>query len=456
MTAKRSIVIAALGALGVLLTVPLRAPTSSAASALQAYDARGVGSGIQVTFALRPNILDPLANPAVGLVRTTISSQGDGASYALAAQVFPLELLAGGGQVGGSDFPGLVRADYPPGSTKVTATRIPDQGDTPLVIDAARSQAEAREQQTHALASVQDVRLSPDPASPTIRIGSVKITSDGTTDGTVVTKVVQSQLSGISFAGGLLKIDSLVAVARAVSDGVNATADSTLAIGDVTVEAGGERRAATIDNSGVHISDPSLPPGVQGNLEQKLQTSLGQAGLTIFTASPTKLVEGPAARATSGGLQIALSTGRPPAAPLPAPPVPPPPIPSDCSQGICVGPGLLPIPPGDIVATLSLGSVSASATASGGFVPTVGEALPGSTGFGGTPEVSGGTGFPGGDLGGGATTGSSSTSTGGASTRRVAYIASVARMPAGALFGVGVTVLAAVVALLAVPILRRR
>src|SRR5438128_5516790 len=95
MGARRAIVGGVCAALGLLLVVPVFA--APAPELLPVYDARGTGSGLGVTFGLKPSLFSQLVNSGVPFARTSLNSQGNGSASALASQAFPADLVAGTG-----------------------------------------------------------------------------------------------------------------------------------------------------------------------------------------------------------------------------------------------------------------------------------------------------------------------------------------------------------------------
>jgi hypothetical protein len=258
----------------------------------------------------------------------------------------------------------------------------------------------------------------------------------------------------------------------------------------------------TIDASGVHLADlngptppagVTLPADIRQPLSQQMQEALAQSMLIIRAGTPSEIANGASAESSIGGLLISFESGRPPAVPIsvpvsqptpwptPSPVALPSPLPTlDLAPqgwpvpqfqpicpgavdlggheivgqtGLCVGQGIVPVPPGDVLASLSLGGVDASAAASN-FFPggcfTCGTTTGTTTGFGTT-----GASLPGGTTGGfttGGTTGSSGT-TGTFGPRPVYGL--VARLPSAALAGAGAGFLILAVGLSAGPSLRR-
>lgn len=191
-------------------------------------------------------------------------------------------------------------------------------------------------------------------AVPGFSFGASTSTSTSTVkDGKAIAETISS-VTGISLGDGAVKIDKVVSIARAVSDGATAevtgsTVVSGMKIGDVPV---------TIDQNGVHIAGQSGPnPLLPGGPLNPVAEGLKQAGITIALPLPEKTINGSSGEITTGGLNISFDNA-PFVAPLPIDDV--------------VGATGLPIlnPTGET--TVILGQAIASANASPGF----GEFLP--------------------------------------------------------------------------------
>lgn len=427
---------ATLGA-AALVVAPL-ASRAPAGEPLPTYIAHGIAKGVDVSFALRPNIFDPLLEFAAGYSDTKIESSGGGGSNALASALYPGSLVIGARGCAG--MPGTTQAAYPPDTTKDPAkrcgTRQPQQAETvlpcwkelqqladgckaivenpssPLKMGAGDLKTQAALGASHSSATIQRVTFAPS-AEVRISVSSITTTSDSVLTAAGIQQATVSRSSGISIVvpGLAIDIGSLVSRAVSTSDGDVASAVATLTFGDVTVTIGGAKHRAFIDNKGVHVGELSSPAPSQvpediGTLSQSVAAKLDQAGVEVRAGSPVQLEDGGRAESSIGGLVIALNTARPPGVPVPPLPVAIPTVPNHCFgneappiKGFCLGQGVLPIPPGDSATGLSIGGADALAIGAHGFtfnpvLPTLppldGDFGGGFTGGGGGGGVIGG------------------------------------------------------------------
>lgn len=429
---------ATLGATALVLA-PFAASRAPAGEPLPIYQAMGAAKGIDVQFALRPNIFDPLMQFAAGYAETRMESSGGGATSTIASSLYPGSLILGARGCAG--MPGTSQAAYPPSRpkdpSKTCGTRTPKQETTlipipagPLSVEVAHMKAQADLAAGRSEATLGRISFAPS-HDVTISIASVSVagTSVLTPDGIEQTAI--STAAGISIAlpGVRIDIQEMISRASTSSDGDDATPAATLTFGDVTATMDGQSHRAFIDSAGIHIGElggptpPAnvpVPDDIRQPLSQRIQYALGSAGLDIRLGGPVEIRDGARAESSVGGLVISFASGRPPYPPLPPPPTPiprlipnhcfgkesPPPVPILPTQspspspidGFCVGPGVLPIPPGDAAMSLSIGGADALAIASHGFVfdPGGGGFIPppstgvGDGGFTGTEPVAGG------------------------------------------------------------------
>jgi len=493
---------AGLGA-AALVVLPFagRAPADTAPQTLPIYALNGVGSGVEVQLAPKPEVLDPLVDVGLMHVATSANAAGGGASNGLAADIFPGAVVIGGAGCSNQKYLqmfGIQQSAYPSSGCKyVTRSgetapmQFPPGGTGPVVLDAGHVKTTSDAAHSHATAVLNHFTLAPS-TSLSIVVDHMTVTSDSLANATTATQTVTVSTSGMHLTTPAFGLDITNMVSKAVSttDGTTGTTDTTFTIGDATVTIAGASHRVTIDNMGVHLEDlnaPSAPgvtaPGdVRQPLSYQLQQAIAQAGIIIRTGTPNEITNGANAESSIGGLLISFESGRPPAIPITVPiqqpvpwpsppsipgapiaigspqgwPVPqfppicqfPPPIPN---IGLCVGQGIVPLPPGDVLASVSIGGADAMAAAAG--------TLPGTCSTCGTT---------GGLFGGGTTGGPISTSVGGTQTTGGGGIGTppnggtgigrlyglVAKLPSAALAGAGAALLVLAVGLAAGPSLR--
>lgn len=145
--------------------------------------------------------------------------------------------------------------------------------------------------------------LSSTSGSP-IDVGNVNSTNNVVVGDSSITSTATSTLGAIDIAG-LVDIAGLTSTAVAKSDGTTGTPTATVHLGDVTVNG----TAAYIDSTGVHIAKNANPPvGVTlAQLQQTVNATLGQDGVSIRLLDPKQTSNGAQATADAGGLVISLT-----------------------------------------------------------------------------------------------------------------------------------------------------
>jgi hypothetical protein len=234
----------------------------------------------------------------------------------------------------------------------------------------------------------------PSSSGSVIDIGNISSTNNIAVGDSSITSTATSTLGAIDIAG-LVDIAGLTSKAVATSDGTTGTPTATVKLGDVTVDG----TEAYIDSTGVHIANNANPPvGITlAQLQQTVNTTLGQDGVNIRLLDPKQTSNGAQASADSGGLVISLTHQF--AVPF-IPGEPTLPIPELGNVGL---------PAGDYTMTTSItfGLAQASANASSpapstgttGNTGTGASTAPSAVGTLGTTGVTGNTGF--GSLGSG-------------------------------------------------------
>ncbi|MFN2642388.1 MAG: hypothetical protein ABR548_10965 [Actinomycetota bacterium] len=452
-----------------LVVAPLAA-NAPAQAGLPIYSVRGASKGIEIQFALRPNIFDPLLQVAAGYAATNVNSSGGGSGDALGSSVYPGSLVIGARGCDG--MPGTAQASFP--ANKRCGTKhahddnafIPLQNEDQFGIVTAHQTADAVLGVSRSTAKVEHLFFNPS-KDVSISVAGLSVVSESRLGSAGVQQATTSTVTGIKIAVPSFVLDISTFVSRAVStsDGDEGVAEGTLTFGDVFATVNGEKHRAYIDNKGVHIGKASVPnptpltvpDDAGGDISFSDAPQLGRAGVSIRLANPTRIEDGSRAESSVGGLVIAFETGRPPYPPVPPPPVQIPQIENHCFTsdnpiplpspfpstnplaGFCIGQGVLPIPPGNAAMSFAIGGADALAVASHGFQFNPGGGI-------NVPKLPSGPtgGFPGGLPGGtGSTTGGSqpgstvTPGTGGTAQQPVQLLGRVARMPSGALVGSG-------------------
>ena len=120
----------------------------------------------------------------------------------------------------------------------------------------------------------------------------------GTAEGTSV-------VSNFSIGDGVLKIGSIVSVARAATDGNAATGEGHTTVTGVTVAG----QPASIDETGLHIGNQNQPDPVAGAANQVGAEALRQAGITVTVSQPQKTVQGATGQLTAGSVVVNWNDG---------------------------------------------------------------------------------------------------------------------------------------------------
>ena len=363
--------------------------------AIEAYDVGGAASGIIATAAVRPSIFDPLAQAGNLYAEATLSSQADGTSASIAAQIFPGKF--GIGAVGCAGLKGWVQAAYPEaGGCKeaqedtllaagrstigagLGAPQLDDVLNTFLdrtEVKAGNMRAEAHFGTSSATVTTQRYALLTAPGGPpAVEAVSMSVTADTYLSSEQrVGHKVRSAIKDLSILDGVLQIGSLVSTASTESTALMADAVAGLTFSDVTALVDGKQRRATIDGSGVHLNDPALNKDQNLGLTETFNDALLKAGITITVGSPTKIVDGTSADASVGGLLIAFH-GTAPSVKVPDEVAPVVAqiigqIPTSCLNDfggplpLCFGPGVLPGFGSEVVYSMVLGSAASHAIA---------------------------------------------------------------------------------------------
>ena len=238
-----------------LFLVPLVNDAGAQTTPLPLYETSGVGRGITATFAVEPSIFNPLLDAGLLYAQASTTSQGEGQSYALGAQMFPGTFAVGAatGEVGCDGIPiaPWAQALYPPTDScdSDQDVTIAEPGRPPFgiadmdplfdpfqpVFDPIRERLTIKggELSAHngrghsaALVKTSRVALHPDASLPAIvSIDALTVESTGDALDAAVTHVVTVRATGVELLGGVVKVDSVVTRAMTSSDASSAVAD---------------------------------------------------------------------------------------------------------------------------------------------------------------------------------------------------------------------------------------
>lgn len=310
----------------------------------QAQDAAGGGVGIydlNATGSAMRQILDTAGNPlptdktADVSMEYTVATLSSGSGRGLGSTFWPSD--AGANACAAvPEFPCYpVRAEtfYPQGPAEANNPMIPG----------SVMQSKAAEKEVTGVAST---------AGQGAEVAGTSSSSLATVkDGLAVAESIAT-VQSINLGGGAVKIDKVVSVAKAVSDGAKAEVTGRTTITGLTI--GGQ--AATIDENGVRLAGQGAGnPLVPGAPLDPLNAALKQAGITLTLANPIKTIEGSKGEIVAGGLIIGLDN-----TPFVSQ------IPPEVFAAVVV-PGFGGIPPLGGKTTLILGQATASAFGNPGF-----------------------------------------------------------------------------------------
>jgi hypothetical protein len=142
------------------------------------------------------------------------------------------------------------------------------------------------------------------PAASLVDVGNISASNSVALKSSAITSTSNSDVTAIDVAG-LIDISGLTSTASATSDGTTGTPTASLHLGQVTVDG----QQAYIDDTGVHI--PSSNPSASGitpkQLQQTVDLTLAQDGVSIRVLDPKLTTNGAAASADAGGLVITIS-----------------------------------------------------------------------------------------------------------------------------------------------------
>jgi hypothetical protein len=146
--------------------------------------------------------------------------------------------------------------------------------------------------------------LTKEATASLIDVANVSATNNVSLGASTVTASSATTIKAIDIAG-MINIGGLTSTATATSDGTTGTPAASLRLGEVTVD--GE--SAYIDATGVHLGASST--GTLGvtpaQLQQSLNATLAQDGISISVLNPSLTSSGGQATASAGGLVISFS-----------------------------------------------------------------------------------------------------------------------------------------------------
>ena len=321
------------GASALLATASLGMTVAGAQGNLVGYNASTLAIGAQFAFNV-PNLV-PLPNENlieedVPFARTNV---GAGPVVdALSAPYYPGDVAADLGSLlaefgappGIPNDPLLAESKYPasPGYGSSASFGVSPSNATPAQPSIFSADSDASDGGGDATGTLSDLALdqegssssvpSSNSASP-VDVGNISATDSVKVGASSVTDSASTQVTGIDIAG-MVDIAGLTTSASATSDGTTGTPTSTLHLGAVTVDG----QPAYIDNTGVHVTTASSSAtGFEpAQLQELVNGTLSQDGITIALLSPTLTTNGAQASANAGGLQIVdLASARRPVHP---------------------------------------------------------------------------------------------------------------------------------------------
>lgn len=140
--------------------------------------------------------------------------------------------------------------------------------------------------------------------SSLVDVGNISSTNTVALGNSSITSTATAQVNAIDIAG-LVDVAGLTSTANASSDGTTGTPTASLHLGQVTVDG----TSAYIDATGVHIASTATPTaGVSpAQLQQTVNATLAQDGISIRTLDPQLTNSGAMASADAGGLVVAIA-----------------------------------------------------------------------------------------------------------------------------------------------------
>ncbi|HVB92497.1 MAG TPA: hypothetical protein VND70_10420 [Acidimicrobiales bacterium] len=319
---------AAAGASLLVVLGPLGLAAAGADTTFVGYNATTLGVGAQFAFNV-PNVV-PLPNENlieedIPFARTNVN-QGPVVD-ALGASYYPGDVATNLGtllQTDGFPFPVpndtvLAESKYPasPGYGPHASYGVNPANATPAKPSAFYSTADSNGTGGDATGFVSDLALNdvgvtpqlplgggPNPANSLVDIGNVNASDNVALATGSITATTTSSVKSIDIAG-LVHIAGVTGTASATSDGNAGTPTANLNVGQVTVDG----QTGFIDATGVHIPITNTAVGgiSPAQLQQTLNGTFGQDGITVTIIKPTLTSNGGQASADAGGLKISIA-----------------------------------------------------------------------------------------------------------------------------------------------------
>jgi hypothetical protein len=340
------LIAASLGASAILMLGPTGLALAGAQTTLLGYNASTLAVGAQFAFNL-PNVV-PLPNENlieedVPFARANVG-QGPVVDM-LAAPYYPGDIAANlGGLLAEFGAPSqipnlndtlLAHSQYPPSPSTPAHSSFGESptNTTPLLPSIFYAETDANTDGGDATGTVSNLAIdplgqssplsqatsgvtkvagaisgatnsSPSTANSLVDVGNISSTTSVTLNASSIADTATSVVDAIDIAG-MVDVSDITSTASANSDGTTGTPTSSLHLGKVTVDG----QAAYIDNTGVHVSTTSTSSSgiTPAQLQQSLNATLAQDGISIQVLNPQLTTNGAAATANAGGLQIAIS-----------------------------------------------------------------------------------------------------------------------------------------------------
>ena len=300
--------------------------TSDLGSQFGGFKIDAAGEGMTFTYnspGLIPGTPAPLFAASLPESLTNMDSGPSG--FALASLVYPGPLVAdlptvlALGGVPNADqipaYPVRSQAFYPAGPT--TASQDVGSGQENVATDATSAQAQA----------VYGAAQLP----PALSVGSVTSTSGTHIEQGAGVSRTRVELSNVDIALGVVHMDSIVTDLVATSDGAAAASDGATVVTGMKVLG----QPATIDGTGVHLSQPAAPPSSSsssnplgaitdplqptldplnkllldtlGNANADVNQLLEQGGITVRLIEPNVVASGAEASRLASGVLVTIT-----------------------------------------------------------------------------------------------------------------------------------------------------
>jgi hypothetical protein len=250
-------------------------------------------------------VLPPSAVPAEGDVGQSVAQLQSGPqSYALATIAWPGPLAGNAGTTLGLLAPPGVAVPPQASALNVPVRAEARTGQQPPTTTSsyggATLTATALDDAARADAAVAGT-TGPNAGAST---GSTETTATSTVTGPAAAQSVAiSRVDHVVLNSGTIKIKSVTSTANALTNGVTSSASGETVINGL--EIGGQQ--ATIDQNGIHAGPAGVP--VNAIADQIINSSLGQAGITLAISQPSKKIKGGDAQFDAGNLVVGFPGG---------------------------------------------------------------------------------------------------------------------------------------------------